>query len=29
VIRDLGAEFVRREVVDHLQDWEDAGEVPR
>ncbi len=28
-IRDVGAEFVRREVVDHLQTWEDAGEVPR
>ena len=29
MIRDLGAEFVRREVVDHLQEWEDAGEIPR
>ena len=28
-IREVGAEFVRREVVDHLQTWEDAGEVPR
>ncbi len=28
-IREVGAEFVRREVVDHLQAWEDAGEVPR
>lgn len=28
-LHELGAEFVRREVVDHLQDWEDAGEVPR
>jgi len=25
----LGAEFARREVVPHLQEWEDAGEVPR
>src|SRR6478752_1871674 len=25
----LGAEFVRREVAPHLQEWEDAGEVPR
>ena len=25
----LGAEFTRREVLPHLQDWEDAGEVPR
>ena len=23
------AEFVRREVVPHLQQWEDAGEIPR
>ena len=23
------AEFVRREVAPHLQEWEDAGEVPR
>jgi acyl-CoA dehydrogenase len=23
------AEFVRREVEPHLQDWEDAGEIPR
>jgi acyl-CoA dehydrogenase len=23
------AEFVRREVIPHLQEWEDAGEVPR
>ncbi len=22
-------EFVRREVTPYLQDWEDAGEVPR
>lgn len=28
-LRELGAEFVRREVVDHLQEWEDAGEIPR
>jgi acyl-CoA dehydrogenase len=28
-LRQLGAEFVRREVTPHLQDWEDAGEVPR
>ena len=28
-LRSLGAEFVRREVVPHLQEWEDAGEVPR
>ncbi|GAA4373551.1 acyl-CoA dehydrogenase family protein [Nocardioides caricicola] len=28
-LRDLGAEFTRREVVDHLQEWEDAGEIPR
>jgi acyl-CoA dehydrogenase len=26
---ELGAEFTRREVVPSLQDWEDAGEVPR
>ena len=25
----LGAEFTRREVAPYLQDWEDAGEVPR
>lgn len=25
----LGAEFVRREVAPHLDEWEDAGEVPR
>ena len=25
----MAAEFVRREVMPHLQDWEDAGEVPR
>ena len=28
-LRALGAEFVRREVAPHLQDWEEAGEVPR
>ena len=28
-LHDLGAEFTRREIVDHLQDWEDAGEIPR
>ncbi|GAA1952659.1 acyl-CoA dehydrogenase family protein [Nocardioides panacihumi] len=28
-LRDLGAEFTRREVFPHLQEWEDAGEVPR
>lgn len=28
-LRALGAEFVRREVVDHLQEWEDAGTIPR
>ena len=28
-LRDLGAEFVRREVAPHLQEWEDAGEIPR
>jgi acyl-CoA dehydrogenase len=28
-LRATGAEFVRREVVPHLQDWEDAGEIPR
>ena len=25
----LGAEFARREVVPHLQEWEDAGSLPR
>ncbi|CAB4713028.1 unannotated protein [freshwater metagenome] len=25
----LGAEFVRREVAPHLQEWEDAGTIPR
>ncbi len=28
-LHELGAEFVRREVVDHLDAWEDAGGVPR
>ena len=28
-LHDLGAEFVRREVVPHLQEWEDAGSIPR
>ena len=28
-IREMAAEFVRREVVPHLDDWEAAGEVPR
>ena len=28
-IRDTAREFVRREVAPYLQDWEDAGEVPR
>jgi acyl-CoA dehydrogenase len=28
-IRTLGAEFVRREVAPYLQEWEDAGSVPR
>jgi len=28
-IRDLGAEFVRREVAPYLQEWEDAGSIPR
>lgn len=27
-LRATAAEFVRREVTPHLQDWEDAGEVP-
>ena len=25
----LGAEFARREVAPHLQEWEDAGSLPR
>ena len=28
-IREMAAEFVRREVAPHLDDWEAAGEVPR
>jgi acyl-CoA dehydrogenase len=28
-LRTLGAEFVRREVAPHLQEWEDAGSIPR
>ncbi|GAB3243431.1 acyl-CoA dehydrogenase family protein [Nocardioides dilutus] len=28
-IRELGAEFVRRKVAPHLQEWEDAGTIPR
>ncbi len=28
-VRALGAEFVRREVAPYLQEWEDAGTVPR
>ncbi|MFT4286308.1 MAG: acyl-CoA dehydrogenase family protein [Nocardioides sp.] len=28
-MHELGAEFTRREVFPHLQEWEDAGEVPR
>jgi acyl-CoA dehydrogenase len=28
-IRELGAEFVRREVAPYLQEWEDAGTIPR
>ena len=28
-LRETAREFTRREVVPHLQDWEDAGEVPR
>jgi acyl-CoA dehydrogenase len=28
-IQEMAAEFVRREVVPHLDDWERAGEVPR
>lgn len=28
-LHELGAEFVRREVAPYLQEWEDAGEVPR
>src|SRR5690606_38097849 len=28
-LRATGAEFTRREVFPHLQEWEDAGEIPR
>ena len=28
-LQDSTREFVRREVSPHLQDWEDAGEIPR
>lgn len=28
-LRATAAEFTRREVAPHLQDWEDAGEIPR
>ena len=28
-LRATAAEFTRREVVPHLQEWEDAGEIPR
>ncbi|GAB3775507.1 acyl-CoA dehydrogenase [Nocardioides ginsengisegetis] len=28
-VREIAAEFTRREVAPHLQEWEDAGEVPR
>jgi len=28
-LRETAREFVRREVAPHLQDWEDAGSVPR
>ncbi|MDT0200423.1 acyl-CoA dehydrogenase family protein [Nocardioides sp. AE5] len=28
-LRAAGAEFARREVMPHLQEWEDAGELPR
>jgi acyl-CoA dehydrogenase len=28
-LRAMAAEFVRREVAPYLQEWEDAGEVPR
>ena len=28
-LRSTAAEFVRREVAPHLQQWEDAGQVPR
>jgi acyl-CoA dehydrogenase len=28
-LKETAAEFVRREVVPHLDDWEEAGQVPR
>jgi acyl-CoA dehydrogenase len=28
-LREVAREFTRREVMPHLQEWEDAGEVPR
>jgi acyl-CoA dehydrogenase len=28
-LRDVAREFTRREIAPYLQDWEDAGEVPR
>ena len=28
-VHELGAEFTRREIAPHLQDWEDAGTIPR
>jgi len=28
-IHDIGAEFTRREILPHLQQWEDDGSVPR
>jgi acyl-CoA dehydrogenase len=28
-LAEMAADFTRREIVPHLQEWEDAGEVPR
>ena len=28
-LRETAREFVRREIAPHLQDWEDAGSIPR
>ncbi len=28
-LREVASDFTRREIVPHLQEWEDAGEVPR
>ena len=28
-VRDIAREFTRREVVPQLQEWEDAGTIPR